>query len=299
MKNRGIKTIFFRTGVFLFAVFCAAPCPGKEIFAQGFGYYLDIPEDWQILNAANPALVSFTDPGRRAVFQVTVFSADAYARAREVQAYYKARIKAEGEEADFVYQGQSAVIADYRFNPGGYLARGWFIFLSAGKNHFALSAFCEASAFEAFNDALLSCMDSFAPGENERLYPGPVSQFYHAFSPEKNGSSARIRFGEDSFSLAFSPQEVEANTVIIERESRLLAAAAGGENQNAAWRRYYRLIFRDSYMRLLPVARGLEPFLRKRRDGQALPAAVLGWFQEFSSAGRIVLRIFSRLWTAC
>jgi hypothetical protein len=266
---------------FLF-VLCALPCFGEEILVTAFDYYLDLPEGWQVADASNPALISFADPGRQAVFQITVFQGEHFASAGETAAFYRGQIKARGEEAAFSYQGKDAVIADYSFKPGKITARGWFVFVSTDEHHFVLSAFCESSLFEAYSDLLLSCIDSFAPGGESRFYPGAVSQFYQNFPPRRDGSAA-LSFSGKSFTLGTSKDETEANAAVIEREARILAAAERKEGDlNAAWKRYYRIIFRDSYMRLLPLTRELKPLLEKSVKNQEIPAALLSWFQGFS-----------------
>ncbi|MDR3200083.1 MAG: hypothetical protein LBT68_01380 [Spirochaetales bacterium] len=262
-------------------VFFAAAGFSEEVLVESFGYYLDIPEGWGLVDAADPAMISFADADKRTVFQVTVFQGKNFASARAAAAFYKAQIKAEGDEADFVYQGKDAVIGDYSFTPGKFAARGWFVFISTGTYHFVLSAFCEASRFEASGDVLLSCVDSFAPDEDSRLYPGPVSQFYQTFPPERSGA-ARLSFNGETFSLPSAENEAEANTVVIEREARILTSVVGSKIQDAAWQRYYRVIFRDSYMRLLPLAQKLKPLLDKTAKAAGAPAALLSWFQGFS-----------------
>jgi hypothetical protein len=289
-----MKTLSARLGLGLFfgllLALRALPCFGEEILVTAFDYYLDLPEGWQVAEAANPALVSFVDPGRQAVFQVTVFQG--YDSAKEAAAFYRGQIKAQGEEALFSYQGEEAVIADYTFRPGKAEARGWFVFVSNGGKQFALSAFCGASLFDAYSDLLLSCIDSFAPGGESRLYPGAVSQFYQNFPPQRDGSAA-LSFGKEGFTLATSKDEAEANAVVIEREARILAAAERKEGDlNAAWKRYYRVIFRDSYMRLLPLSREIKNLLEKSAENQDFPAALLSWFQGFSYSRTATLADF-------
>jgi hypothetical protein len=264
----------------LMFVLFAAPGFGEEILVESFGYYLDIPEDWELVDASNPSIISFASADKQAVFQVIVFSETAFGSAEAIASFYKLKIEARGDEAPFVYQGQNAVIADYIFKPGNYTARGWFFFFSKDGRNFALSAFCEQSRFNALCDTLLSCIDSFAPGEESRLYPGPVSQFYQKFPPERN-ASIKLRFGGAGFSLPCAEDETEANAVVIEREARILETA-DAEIRYAAWQRYYRIIFRDSYMRLLPVTLKLKPLLDKTAKETGAPAALLSWFQDFA-----------------
>jgi hypothetical protein len=282
-----------RGAVFVFLlVLCILPCYGEEILVTAFDYYLDMPEGWRASDITDPALISFIDPQRKAVFQVTVFQGERFESAGEVAAFYREQIGARGEEAAFSYQGADAVIADYTFQPGSGRARGWFVFVSGGGYHFVLSAFCGDSVFDDYNDVLLSCIDSFAPGGESRLYPGAVSQFYQNFPPPRDGSAA-LAFNGERFTLATSKGEAEANTVVIDREARILAAAEKtGGDLNAAWKRFYRVIFRDSYMRLLPLTRALKPLLEKSVKSGDFPAAVLSWFQGFSYSRTATLSDF-------
>ena len=82
-----------------------------------------------------------------------------------------------------------------------------------------------------------------------------------------------LDFPKGPIRFAAGDGEAEANQTVIEREARILASVREGIPE--AWRRFYRIIYRDTYMRLLPLAESLA------REG-ATPASLLAWFQDFS-----------------
>ena len=63
----------FRLFAVLFILFSAAGAYCLEYSVSPHGYYLDIPEGWNVLQAEDPQLISFTDPQRAAVFQIKTF----------------------------------------------------------------------------------------------------------------------------------------------------------------------------------------------------------------------------------
>ena len=85
-----------------------------------------------------------------------------------------------------------------------------------------------------------------------------------------------------------SPAVADAAQTLIEREARVLSAYAPDEAESprigdgpappwaVAWRRYFRMIYRDSFSRLEPVAEALFMDLARagcppRRDARADP----------------------------
>ncbi|MDR2588450.1 MAG: hypothetical protein LBC67_03395, partial [Spirochaetales bacterium] len=104
MKPFSLKTLLFLCAL---TFFFAAPhrAAAEEVLVEAFGYYLDIPEGWKLVDAGPPALVSFAAPGGEAVFQVTVFPQDKFASASALAAFYRGQIAASGKEAPFTYQG--------------------------------------------------------------------------------------------------------------------------------------------------------------------------------------------------
>ncbi len=262
------------------------------------GYVVDVPAGWEIAEAATPELVSFIDPGGIAVFQVFSFPGDTFENAGEIDAFIRQQLGASGDSAPFVYNGRKAVFADLTFAAGkgedaqpdaGPQLRGYYAFVDREDRDYAVMSFTEVSAYEDYHDFLLTNVDSFAADDQGRFFPGPVSQFYSAYPPPDTEGQP-LDFGGSAVMLELGDEETEATQVLIEREARILNAYGlerwgGGGEWVEAWKRFYRVIYRDNVDRLKALSADIEKHLRHagvaRRD---IPARLLDWLQDFEYA---------------
>ncbi len=255
------------------------------------GYVVDVPAGWEIAEAATPELVSFIDPKGVAVLQVFSFPGDTFEEPGEIDTFIRRQLGAAGDSAPFVFNGGDAVFADLTFasGEGGPEFRGYYAFVDREDRDYAVMSFAEVSEYEGYHDFLLTNVDSFAADEAGRLLPGPVSQFYYAYPPP-DPESRRFDFEGSVVTMELDDEEMEATQILIEREARLLTAY-GVERWDAdadwieAWKRFYRVIYRDNVDRLEGLAADLEEHFRSagvpRTD---IPARLLDWLQEFEYA---------------
>lgn len=274
-RIRLFSAVFF---VFLFlnAVFGIS---AKEFVLPAFGYYVDLPDGWNVLDASRSDLVSFTDATRHGVFQIKRFESGTFPSVTEMSQYMKNALHADGDTAAFTYNGEPAVLADWRFTASKYPARGYFVFLKQEQHEVMLTAFTALQQYNGLHDFLISCIDSFSYDTSTKMRPGPISQFYKEFPGNKRQPTAISVVGTEK-TLLVDPESMEASQVLIEREARVLAAYK--ENRNEAWKRYYRMIYRDTYPRLEPVFRLIEEEVEKKApEGETLPEYLLEWIQSF------------------
>ena len=255
----------------------------ESVLVSAFGYTVDLPPGWVVLDATDPNLVSFTDPARKAVFQVAVYPKDTFATAMDILQFAKGKFKAKGDIAPFLFNKRDATLADYTFLAGKYPARGYFVGILGESYNYLLIAFASDSSYSEYHDFLLSLLDSFSPAEESRKAPGPISQFYREF-PDPQPYWKEIRIDETSLPLEVGSGEIEANSVVIEREARILARYARTPSTfPEAWKRYYQLIFRDTYLRLKPMAETLLSYLKKKGvSREQFPSTLLAWIQGFT-----------------
>ena len=300
--------------VAVLVLFAIPDASAREYRNKKYGYFVDVPQSWQVHSADEQDRIAFTDAACRVVFQVLAFDAERFASASEIGSFVKERFGAEGDTAAFTFGGQDAVFADLRFSTGRVDSRGYFFFLNGGEGRltgdFAVMSTAPEQYYQQYHDELLSALNSFAPGPRSRRAPGPVSQFYYAFPPPdrqdktvsipraaggtsaENGAKSEERGTADGFELSYriDPQEAEISQIVIEREARILGQYAarsarwGGSKTGwqAAWKRYYRVIYRDNYKRLEPLARSLEQhFSQQQTPRSQIPRMLLKWLQGF------------------
>ena len=268
----------------LFLMMAIAPLSGEEFSVPAFDYSLDLPDAWLPMDTADLSKIAFSDSSRTAVLQTLVFSADSFGNARDIFKFVRSSLKAEGEASPFAFSGRDALFSDLTFHTERFPARGYFVFIDGDQDRghefdYALLSFTPVSLYQDRHDSLLSALDSFAAGEQGRRSPGPVSQFFYPFPGEKK-SPVDLTIGRRHYSGQLDKGELDATQVLVEREARVLAGKQ--ENFNEAWRRYYKLIYRDNYERLAELAE----FLESVYSFGEIPAhdsvgGLLSWIQGF------------------
>lgn len=284
--------------------FSAVLSAGTVFQNPDFRYVVDIPVGWQVLDAQRSDFVSFADPERNAVFQIIAFPGEQFVTARDLDLFVRERFGADGSRSDFRYAGDHAVFADYSFSTGndataGITVRGYMVFINGDEFDFAVMTYAVLEHYEWYHDILLSALDSFSPDARNRMHPGPVSTFYAAPAKEQLGQENGAVLVLPSGAEYTLPPRIaseglrEASQVLIEREARVLADHAPPEGAPSrtgdgpapdwarAWRRYFRMVYRDNYDRLEPVAEALfEDLARKGVSREEMPARILAWLQE-------------------
>ncbi|MFQ3619311.1 MAG: hypothetical protein SNJ78_00055 [Spirochaetales bacterium] len=255
----------------------------ETVLVSAFGYTVELPPDWKILDSQDPHLISFTDASNRAIFQIAVLSSDHFKDAREMLQFAKAKFNARGDIATFIYDQKEAALADFTFLAGRYPARGYFIGLPHAPHPYLLTGFTSVSYYEEFHDTLLSLLDSFSPSAEARKAPGIISQFYNPFPDPKSLTKS---ISKDNVSLPFQigSGEGEANSVVIEREARVLSRYVTQPKLFVeAWKRYYQVVYRDTYLRLASLANVIDAHYKESKiPRHQYPHELLRWVQSFT-----------------
>jgi hypothetical protein len=249
-----------------------------------FGYSIDLPIGWTDSDSSDPYHVGFLSPNSDAMLQVIAMDPATGSSGEEIAAVMFNELGTEGEPAPFAYLGMSAALTDVAFVTAGNEVRGYMVTIDGVQADYVLLAFAVLDSYELAHDHLLSAIDSFAIGDESRVYPGPVSEFFYAF-PAAGGRVVQLPFGAGTIPYTRDEQEIDASQVVVEREARILApyGTLTREMFEAAWRRYFRMIYKDSFMRLAPVADAIRASLEERRVPRVdYPHEVLAWLQGFS-----------------
>jgi hypothetical protein len=272
--------------LFLGLILLVTLCVGSVALAVRnpvFGYSIDLPVGWVDSDSSDPYHVAFLSPNGDAMLQIMALDPATASTGVAIALHLLADISGEGEPAPFDYLGYSAALTDVAFVTEGNEVRGYMVTIDGYEADLVLLSFALIESYEVAHDHLLSALDSFAMGDESRLYPGPVSHFFYPF-PAPAGRANPIQFGGSSISFRLDPGELDAGQVLVEREARILEpyGALSRELFEAAWRRYFRMIYRDSYMRLQPLAGQIAASLEAARVPRVdFPREILSWLQGF------------------
>jgi len=262
--------------------------PALAIRNPVFGYSVDLPVGWTDADSSDPYHVAFISPNGDAMLQIIALDPAIAADGVAIAEYMLADLSGEGESARFEYLGYSAALTDVQFVTAGNPVRGYMVTIDGYEADLVLLSFALLESYDAAHDQLLSALDSFALGDESAYYPGPISNFFYPF-PAPAGTSISVPFpgasgSPGSVSFRADPGELDAGQVLVEREARILSpyGTLTRELFEAAWRRYFRIIYRDSFMRLYSLAGQIGAQLEA--DGVPrvdYPGEILRWLQGF------------------
>lgn len=246
------------------------------------GSRMDIPEAWELDNS-DPSVPSWYSPDRRSAAEVLLWEPGSWETLEE----FLEHVKPDGAEGDTVtfplWDGEVA-LSDWSFAISGIQFRGWFLLVRGSGPDVLVSAIAAEEDFPERQSFLLSVIDSYIPSDGWRLSPGAVSTFLE-LTGEISTEIVSTQFEGQSLTWEQSPSGNQASQDVIEREAIILSAyAAVPELFYPAWERYYRLIYRDSYSRLLPLAEALQsgPLPASHVDKREVADRLLAWLQSFS-----------------
>ncbi|MDR0451318.1 MAG: hypothetical protein LBH26_08640 [Treponema sp.] len=216
------------------------------------GFRIDLPPDYQAQGSAGDAGLVFRNP-QGAVFEITA------ARGTDPGNYLKgvlSRLGSGNEPESFVYHGRKAALTELEFSLGTSPARaayrGWGLCLEREGGLLLALAYgpAENGGLEILH---LSCLDSVAPSPAEQRYCGPVTEFAWPRGPLRE----RPLFNT-GIKASFAEGDAEAAQGLVDREFKVLRLFERGPQWQEAWRRFYRMICRDSWERISRAAFMLE-----------------------------------------
>jgi hypothetical protein len=269
-------------GLILLVTLCVS-LPALAVRNPVFGYSIDLPVGWADGDSSDPYHVAFISPNGDAMLQIMALDPGTASTGVAIAEHLLADISGEGEPAPFDYLGYSAALSDVAFMTAGNEVRGYMVAIDGYEADLVLLSFALIESYELAHDHLLSALDSFAMGDESRLYPGPVSHFFYPF-PAPSARSNPIPFGGGTLAFRMDPGELDAGQVLVEREARILApyGSLSRELFESAWRRYFRMIYRDSYMRLESLAAEIGARLDADHVPRVdFPHEILSWLQGF------------------
>lgn len=279
--------------VFFLAAFPASAA--TQIADEGF--MLDLPEGYHQVSDGTGGRYLLDDSTGAAHLSLIAYDGSRFASAQAILDSAMKQLSAKADGASLRFQGRDAWYGKIAFTQQGAMEQGYAFCMNgrSGERDYLLMSYADSSVAQAYADFLVSAIDSFSPDSAGLRLPGPASW---SVSPAdaKRAKDASFSFRGGPVPFPAAPGEAESLQAFIEREARVLSAY-GDEPamRDAAWKRYYRLIFRNAYHRLDAQAFALGIEIEKRAGAKARLSdreyveAVLSWVQGFA---------FNRLGTA-
>ncbi|MDR0399994.1 MAG: hypothetical protein LBH51_03540 [Treponema sp.] len=217
-------------------------------YLSPWGFRIDLPPGYQARAGGGDTDLSFRNP-QGAVFEIRM------SRGKDPEKYLEnvlSRLRnGTGEIEPFMYHGRKAALAELEFSLGSPY-RGWGLCLEREDGLLLALAYGPAGN-EGLNILHLSCLDSIAPTRAEQRYCGPVTEFAWP-----RGSLREFPLFNTQIKALFSEGDAEAAQGLVDREFQVLRHFEKDPQWQEAWRRFYRMIYRDSWERISHAAFLLE-----------------------------------------
>jgi hypothetical protein len=281
----------------LIRVFLLIPLSGLPAapYVSPWGFRIDLPPGYQARGAAGNTGVSFRN-SQGAIFEIGVNRGTGPEKYLE-SALSRLGIRVETEA--FEYHGRKAALAELGFPPGTAY-RGWGLCLER-ENDLLLALAYGPAGTEGLDILHLSCLDSIAPSPAEQRYCGPVTEFAWPRGPLRE-----IPLFNTRVKALFAEEDAEAAQGLVDREFQVLRYFEKGPQWQEAWRRFYRMICRDSWERIAHAAFLLERHwaaedLPDETDGLwkiRLASRALSYVQDFTYERNLIGSDFVNLVSA-
>ncbi|MDR1575384.1 MAG: hypothetical protein LBS37_05200, partial [Treponema sp.] len=237
----------------LLCVLAVPPLAAGPLHSSAWGFRLDLPEGYTLAGGNGRDRFSFTGPdGAR--FDLAVYSGT-YNTLKNMVDDVARRLDNRGEASFFDYRDKPAALLELRF--GDTAGWGLCVELTPGAEGAPPPMLLALAYGPAGTDGLelfhLSALDSIAPSEAERRYPGPVTEFAYPRGGEK-----RTALALSGVTALFRENDAEAAQALVDREFALLRKYLPAKTVREAWVRFYRAIYRDSWERLADAVFQLE-----------------------------------------
>jgi hypothetical protein len=283
----------------LLAAFAAAPLDAIPIASSTWGFSLDPPEGYTLSGGDNRNEFSFVSP-----FGTTLYLA-VYPKASSPEVLageFERKLGASAERHAFKYHGRRALVSALSF-PGDRANErfsGWAFYVElngaeasrpASPQPPILVAVAYGPPGDQFQALHLSALDSIAPAAEDRLRPGPITEFSCPAGERKQYPLASPA-GADGTSVPdawFREDDAEAAQSLVDREFAVFKRYADSKNWREAWKRFYRAVYRDSFDRLKDAAFVLERLwntsgngtVNRNQEARTLAEQTLRWVQSF------------------
>ena len=238
-----------------------------------------LPEGWVIYDRSETGRISFINPDKTVIFQITVYPGESSGSDREMmESHMQGLDVLESDVSRYLYQDRTVSFSDSLFRTGEGVNRGWFLFIDREDYDYYLTCFTREGMYEEYLPWIVSCMDSFSPDDAGRKSPGALSTLY-SFG---NGENRSVPFSLEGEELNFKYKAVREETaqLLIEREAAILSSYKDPDEFAAAWKRYYQMIYRDTSKDLDQPARAIETLLGGKSDVEKAEI-LLSWLQDY------------------
>ncbi len=261
--------------LFALLLLAASVLGAEALVSPEWGYALDLPEAYVLSDRSGTSRYRFSHGMYPVELHMALYPRKQFAKAADALSFVTAQFGSKSGTAVFDWRNRAAAICQLEF-PGN---AGWALSLELAEDKGWLVMACHTDAKRAteLEPLMISTLDSVFTDDGSYFETGPMTAF--AWGKEKNIEAVFTGTGT-KITVPFNSIDAEANQSVVDREFKLLTAYLDTPQVYDAWKRYYRMIYRDAWARLVKPAFKVQNALPG--DNAAIAAKLLAWTQTFT-----------------
>lgn len=132
--------------------------------------------------------------------------------------------------------------------------KGWAVSTPTKISNFNLVLLCYAPAkdFEKCEQFIISTLNSLTISTEQMNIPGIITSY--AF-PQTTKQEITLNIANKKIKSELFTADLEASQFVVDLEYAVLTLYSNHKKIKEAWERYYRMIYKDSYSRILPTSK--------------------------------------------
>ena len=288
IKNINIKVNYLKKNILiLFLFFCALTLFGEPIHDKDFGFSLDIPEGFKVDTYTEDGMsYAFSHPNLPVFLAMKITSDVSYTSPSVALKQTLQKLNAQSSQEVFKWNDTICSISSFKMEIEKKYA-GWAVATPTSVEGFYLVLLCYAPAEkeQSCERFIMSTLNSLCIQEDKYNTPGIITTF--AF-PEEGSRKINLHIGGKKISTAIDKSDVDAAQFVVDLEYSVLSLYSKHKLWKEAWKRYYRMIYRDSYERLSKVSSDIFDALYEdckktnpKNPEIAYAQQLLSWVQDF------------------
>lgn len=286
LKNLTLQKTFFIIILSLF-FYSAQKLNCEILYSPSWGYSLDLPEGFVLVEKNDSDKYLFQHSIQPVDLQIILYTKAKYKNIESLSENIFSQMDMTHQDMNFIWCENKCLFSLTSFNLSGQNKKiqmaGWVLIieLNQEKGWLVLFSYTESTKAKECEALMISALDSVFINEISYIEPGPITSVLY---PKKGEENISYDFNGKKINIVIDKSDFEAGQSVIDREFSLLTTYLKTNYVEKAWQRYYKMIFRDSWRRILPIsfAVNLELKSKNKLNANQTAAEILKLLQGFT-----------------
>lgn len=260
-------------------IFTAFTCClfAEELLDEKYGYYLDLPEGFQLDSSSDDGLsFLFTHPSMPVELILRIYEGEM--STHDALSTVLTKLGAQFETDDFKWGTKDCAASTFKMNLGmDFEGLSFASPINDGNATLVILGYCPSVNFTKASQFIMSMLNSLVVDSETENLPGILVSYAY---PNEEKTPLTLNIGGKQIKTKIDKVDEEANQFVVDMEFGCFTFYAKHKLWKEAWQRYYKMVYRDSKARLRSVSKDIYKGLGiKNRTDYA--NTLLQWTQNF------------------